>query len=254
MVDKKGSRVIDTWKQKKWYKIVSPQFFGSNPLGETVASEDSQLIGRTVKVSLASVTGDVKKQNTSAIFEITGMKDGNAQTILKKMEISPSSIRRMIRKGKNRIDVSMVCATKDNVVLRIKPFLVTRALVGNSILTSMRKLLDSLLRVEADKATYESFTRDIISGRLQKKIKQYLNKIYPLRTVEIRSVEQIVFTGQLPPVPKLPEIKEETVEETEEEKIEKRVKARKLEEKPAEEKKKITKKVKSEETSEPKEV
>ncbi len=249
MVDKpKVSRVIDTWKQKRWYKIISPPSFGSRQIGETIAIDDAQVHGRTISVSLAAVTGDVKKQNTNAIFEVNNVKNDIAETILKKMEIAPSSIRRMMRKGRDRIDLSIVCATKDNVVCRIKPFLVTRSKTGGAVLTRMRKLLEDVLRVEANKVTFENLIRDVVIGKLQRTVKQYLNKLYPVRTSEIRSIEETVATKPLPPIPKLPEIKEEHIEETEEEKIEKKVKAKAAEEKPAEAKK--TKKKVAEESVE----
>jgi len=221
---KSTTKVIDTWKMKRWYKIISPQLFGSNMVGETVAAEDSQLIGRTASLSLGILTGDMKKQSTNAILEITNVNAGNAETIIKRLEISPSSIRRMIRKGKERIDLSMVCATKDNIIVRIKPFFVTRGKVGGSVLTSMRNLIDAILRVEANKTTYENLIRDIIHGKLQREIKQRLNRLYPVKVSEIRSIEKTIFTGKLPEIPKLPEIREELAEQTEEEKIVKKAK------------------------------
>jgi small subunit ribosomal protein S3Ae len=128
---KSSSRVIDTWKQKKWYKVLAPAYFGSQLLGETVAMEDDAVVGRTVTTSLMNVTGDVKKQNVIATFEVMKVNAGNGETRLKKLEIAPPSVRRMIRKGKDRVDVSLVCATKDNVIFRIKPFHVTRGKTGN---------------------------------------------------------------------------------------------------------------------------
>ncbi len=223
---KKQARVIDSWKAKKWYKLISPQLFGQMQIGDTLGLEDAQLIGKTVTVSLMTITGDVKKQSTNATFEVTDVKSGSAQTKLTKLEIAPSSIRRMIRKGKERIDMSLVCATKDNVIVRVKPFLVTKGKAGNSVLTNMRAMADALVRVEASKVTFENLAHSILTNQLQRGMKQRLNKIYPLKTVEIRTIETTVATNPLPPVPHIEELKEEKVEETEEEKLEKKVKAK----------------------------
>ena len=222
-----SSKIVDKWKMKKWYRIVSPQMFGAQPIAESVAVEDSQLIGRTVSVSLSMVTGDSKKQNTNAVFEVNKVDAGNAYTVVKRLEIAPSSIRRMMRKGKDRIDLSMVCATKDNVAIRIKPFLVAKGKIGKTALTNTINLLDAILRVEAHKVSYEQLIRDVVTGKVQREIRQRLNKIYPLKAVEIRVVEKTVIVKPLPPIPVLPEIKEERIEETEEEKVEKKVKAHK---------------------------
>ncbi|MEK6886259.1 MAG: hypothetical protein AABW88_00320 [Nanoarchaeota archaeon] len=225
-VKKPTTKVIDTWKTKKWYKILSPQLLGAQQIGETIAVEDSQLIGRTINISLGAVINDMKKQSTNAIFEITKVNAGVAETQIKKLEIVPSSIRRMVRKGKERIDLSLVCATKDNVIIRIKPFVATRGKVGGSVLTKMTNLLDAVLRVEASKTNYENLIADIIHGKLQKTAKQRLNKLYPVKTSEIRSVEKTMFAGKLPPIPVLPEIVEKQIEETEEDKISKKTRTK----------------------------
>ena len=84
-IRKKTSRVQDTWKQKRWYKVLSPASFGSREIGEAVAIEESTLVGRTAKVSLMKVTGDPKKQNTSATFKIVKVVNGQALTQLKQL-------------------------------------------------------------------------------------------------------------------------------------------------------------------------
>ena len=227
---KKQARVVDTWKMKKWYKIVSPQLFGNMQIGETIAMEDAGVVGRTVKVSLATLTGDAKKQSTNIIFEINKINNGVAETIVKKLEIAPSSVRRMIRAGKDRVDNSFLCATKDNVIIRIKPFLVTRGKAGGSVLTTMRNLVQDIIRVEASKITYENVLHDVVSGKLQRTVKQYLSHVYPLKASEIRSLEVTTSAKPLPPLPVLPVHEEERMEDTEEEKIEKKVKAKAAEE------------------------
>jgi small subunit ribosomal protein S3Ae len=221
----KGTRLIDVWRQKKWYKILSPALFGNREIGETVALEESMLKGRTLNVSMMLVTGDTKKQNLSCIFEITGIKNGSCETQLKKLEIAPSSVRRMVRKGKERIDMSFLCATKDGQIVRVKPFALTVSQTGNAVLTHLRKMAEDIIRIEVSKVTFDTLIQDIVSAKLQKVVRQRLNKIYPLKTMEIRAVEKAVSVKPLPPLPVIPEYKEEIVEETEEEKIEKKVKA-----------------------------
>lgn len=241
----KTSRVVDTWKLKRWYTIVSPQMFGSRPLGETVAAEDSSMIGRTIMVSLMNVTGDVKRQNANVIFEVDAVQNGVAQTKVKKMEINPASIRRMVRKAKDRIDMSFVCATNDNKAVRIKPFLISRGQAGGAALTVIRKLTEDVARVEVSKLSYEGFVNEVVTGRLQKMIRDRVNKVYPVKIVEIRMFEITTVEKPLPPVPTLEEIETESSEEmTEEEKIEKKVKAKaekEVEEIKAEKKAKVKK-------------
>lgn len=223
---KKTSRVIDTWKAKRWYKILSPAVFGSREIGETMASEEQLLLGRTMSVSLAMVTGDMKKQSTNIVFEIKNIKSGVAETVFKRLEIAPSSVRRMIRKGKDRIDMSIICATNDKGIFRIKPLVITRSQAGGTILAKLRKLIEDALRVEVNKVNSENLLIDVVTGKLQRSVRQRLNKVYPVKQMEIRALEHAVIEKPLPPIPILPEFKKEVIEETEEEKIEKKVKAK----------------------------
>ena len=259
---KKVSRIVDSWKMKKWYKITAPSIFGHYQIGETVAVEDSQLIGRTVTTSLMNITGDPKRQSLIGTFEIIAVTNGTAETKLKKLEIAPPSVRRMIRKGKERLDMSFVCATKDGVVVRMKPLLITRGKTGGSVLAKIRYLADAVSRIETSKVSYDELIQSILTNKLQRTIKQRINKLYPLKSVEIRAVELTVAEHPIAPIPVLPEIVEEKLEDTEEEKIEKKVHGKKetvgdieitdvtedkKEEKEAEEKKAKAKKEKKEE-------
>jgi len=228
---KKSSRVIDSWKLKRWYKVLAPAVFNNNLIGETVAAEEQSLIGRTLTTSLMNVVGEPKKQSIIGTFEIVSVKNGNAETRLKKMEIAPPSVRRMIRKGKERLDLSFLCATKDNVVVRIKPLLITRGKTGGSVLTKIREITETVSRIEANKISYEELIQDILTTKLQRRIRQVVNKLYPLKSAEIRAIEITTTAKPLPPIKELPEMKEEQFEETEEEKIEKKVKAKEKESK-----------------------
>ena len=190
------------------------------------------------------MTGDARKQNTSITFETSKVENGTVFTKVKKLQMNPNSLKRMIRKGKDRIDLSFLCATKDEKIVRIKPFVVTRNKVGGTALTDMRKLLEDVIRFEVNQVNFDTLTRDIVSGKMQKAVKQRLSKIYPVRSSEIRALETATTRKPLPPVPKLEPIqkKEKAVVETEEEKVVKKVKAKeaekaapkKVEEKPAE--------------------
>ena len=49
--------VKDKWRSKKWYKVRAPGLFQHADLGETVATEPEQLIGRTLETTLPEISG-----------------------------------------------------------------------------------------------------------------------------------------------------------------------------------------------------
>jgi small subunit ribosomal protein S3Ae len=55
MASKKKTKVMDKWKQKKWFSVVTPIMFDSKPLCELVATEDKHLVNRVVRTSLSDI-------------------------------------------------------------------------------------------------------------------------------------------------------------------------------------------------------
>ncbi|MFP4403045.1 MAG: hypothetical protein ACLFPJ_01690 [Candidatus Woesearchaeota archaeon] len=186
---KKSAKEVLKWKKKKWVKIVSPKDFGNVVLGESLVMKPETLVGKTIEVSLMSLKRDVKKQNVNVKFLITNFTNNQANTKLLSFKMIPSFIKRMIRRSKDRIDLSFVCQTKDNLTIRIKPLLITMNNTSNSVLTTLRKKAEFLITQYVKKNDYNKVMDDIINYRIQKELKKQLKTIYPLRLVEIRIVQ-----------------------------------------------------------------
>ncbi len=189
MATKKLAKPIDTWKKKKWHRILAPRMFNEAVLGETPALEPDMLIGRTVSVNLASLTKDMKRQGTNVLFEVDNVKGDTAYSHIKKLEITYSSIRRQVRRGRNRIDDSFIIKTKDGKDVAIKPFFLTTTMANNSVNTAIRKKAKEFLKNYTVNLSYDALCSDIISNRLQKTMRSEINKIFPVRMCDIRVLE-----------------------------------------------------------------
>ena len=219
------TRIMDPWKAKRWFPIYCPKYLKGIFIGETPAVESKNVIGREVEISLAALTGDMKKQSMQLKFKITGLEGNNALTEVKKFEISPAYIRRQIRKGRDRIDDSFILKTADKKEVVIKPFFITKNKVNNSKKTLLRKLARQELGEYIAKTNFSEIVQDLISTKLQKTLGNSMRKVCPLRSCEIRVIEVIE-------APK----SEVTAEKPAEVEIAKEVKEIKTEEKPAVEK------------------
>ncbi|MFC1690866.1 hypothetical protein ACFL0W_01685 [Nanoarchaeota archaeon] len=177
---------VSNWKRKRWYKLIAPKIFNESFLGETPALEASSLLGRTVKVNLMNLTGDMKKQNISVTFKIIRLAADKAQTELKKYEMGSSNLKRIVRRGKDRIDQSVICQTKDGRSVRIKPLLLTRSNTTGLRLRSLRKEVLAIIDDVVNTITLDELAQDIVSNKFQKHLKQILSKVYPLRICDIR--------------------------------------------------------------------
>ncbi|MEK6862554.1 MAG: 30S ribosomal protein S3ae, partial [Nanoarchaeota archaeon] len=69
-------------KKKKWFTILAGPEFDNAEIGETLANENANLIGRTLEVNLADITRDPKSQNIKVKFRIKEVKDTQCYTEL----------------------------------------------------------------------------------------------------------------------------------------------------------------------------
>tara|TARA_Y100000310_G_scaffold339088_1_gene430652 strand:- start:650 stop:1216 length:567 start_codon:yes stop_codon:yes gene_type:complete len=178
-------------KKKRWFTIVATKYFNNTEIGETTATEPSLLIGKNVSVNLMNLTQDIKSQNTKITFKIKEVKDEKALTDLVKYEVVPSSVRRMVHKDKEKIDDSYKLTTKDNVNVKIKPFILTRSSAQKSVLTALRKKALETLTEQLRKTTYDAFLENLIRFRVQSSMRKELSKIYPLAHFHVRKLEKL---------------------------------------------------------------
>ncbi|MFT7616128.1 MAG: small subunit ribosomal protein S3Ae [Candidatus Woesearchaeota archaeon] len=179
------------WKKKKWFPLLAPQTFDYQEVGQSLAIDKEELVGKSVKMNVMHLTKNPRKQNTSITFKIISIREGNAQLTAQKFEIIPSAIKRFVRTGRDRIDDSFILKTKDGRYARVKPLLITRAHQPGTLHTKLRIQATSFLRAHAAKFTLDELVKQVVDGSVLKSLKEVLNKIVVLRNCEIRAIEAI---------------------------------------------------------------
>lgn len=178
---------VQKQKKKKWFNIVAPKLFNELSIGETPSFESESLKGKTVTTSLMNLTRDMKKQNVNVRLKIVEIRDNRALTELDFYEMIPSSIKRMVRRKKNRIDDSFVVLTKDKKKIRVKPMILTRLNTNQPVLSKIRLYTKAYLVSKISELTYGQFAEMIITDRLTRDMKRTLSKIYPVRICVMRA-------------------------------------------------------------------
>jgi len=178
-------------QKKKWFNVLASPEFKEQIIGETMAFESENLIGRSVRVNLSLVSREVRRQGKFVTFRIKEVKDATAHTELIKYEIPSMHVKRLVRKERDKVDDSFLVETKDGIKLRVKPLILTRDHTQNSVKTSLRKAVNDLLKKEAKEKTYSEFVLALLSMSLQKTIKSSLKTVYPLSLAEIRVMQKL---------------------------------------------------------------
>ncbi|MDP6139380.1 MAG: hypothetical protein QF655_00315 [Candidatus Woesearchaeota archaeon] len=175
--------------RKEWCPILAPKIFQNTVLGETYVYEPEQMIGKSIIQNLMNLTNDVKRQNINVKFKVANVQNGKAFADVIGYYMAQSSIRRLIRRNIEKINMSFLCKTSDNKNLQIKPLLIARSATTGSVATKMRKNAQDFIVKYINSVSYDNLVNDMITHKLQAFLKKDLNKIHPLRICEIRSME-----------------------------------------------------------------
>ena len=175
-----------TGVKKTWFLILAPKLFNSQVVGETLVAEPSKSIGKLVPVNLTSLTGDMRRQNIQIIFKIDNATGSKFYTEIVGYEMLASSLKRLVRRGKNKIDYSFTASTAEGNKVRIKVIMITRGMTKLSSLTGLRKACEENVKRILSQMNYGNLVDDVIHHNIQSNLKKLLNKIYPLKICEIR--------------------------------------------------------------------
>ncbi len=184
--------VKDKWRSKHWYKVRAPGLFQHVELGETMATESEQIVGRTLETTLQELSGgaDIGKAHVKLRFRIDRVSAENvAEAQLIGHELTSDYVRRLARRKRSKIDTSLPVTTKDGVLIILKPVAVGEQRLQTRLRAELRLKLRSLLTEEAAAKTAPEFVREMLQGELGKILAHGLKSLYPLKKIEIRSSE-----------------------------------------------------------------
>lgn len=172
--------------KKKWVEILAPKVFNQHPVGDTHVFEARDAIGKTMTVNLMSLTNSHRRQGTNVMFDITGQHEDKLTTDFIGLRIMPPVVRRMVRRGKEKISDSFICSTSDGRRIRVKPVIVTRTKAKGSVITAIRKAAKLYIARTASKTAYDTLVENLVDYKLQKGMFEELRKIFPVSVCEIR--------------------------------------------------------------------
>lgn len=182
--------VKDKWRSKHWFKVRAPGLFQHAELGETMASEPEQVIGRVMETTLQEISGgaDIGKAHIKLRFRIDRTSgDTLAETSFIGHELTSDYVRRLARRKRSKIDITVEATTKDGVALILKPVAVGEQRLQSHLQTELRHRLRTTIVEEAAKKTAPEFVREMLQGELAKALAQGVRELYPLKKIEIRS-------------------------------------------------------------------
>ncbi|MBU4535537.1 MAG: 30S ribosomal protein S3ae [Euryarchaeota archaeon] len=185
MAKARRRRVRDTWKEKQWYRIISPEGFGEDEIGITPSRDPDFLVKRKVEATMRELAGDFSKQYVKLKFQVKNVVGDTAHTKFIGHEVTTDYVRSMIRRGSSRIDAPVIVETKEGYNIKLHVLAITTRRAKSSQQKFMRETIDELLKkIVADKS-FTELVEAVVTGKIASEIYHRAKKIYPLKRVEI---------------------------------------------------------------------
>ena len=211
----------DKWKAKRWYTIRAPRTPRSfRVIGETLAEDSSQLIGRNYEIIQNELDGDFSKMHVKVVFKVTDVLGNDAITEFVGHELLKDHVRRQVRRDRGKIDDTIDVVTEDGYYIRFKPLMISRARIKSSQKQQMRAIARDIILTTGATSTWFKLQTATLDGTLENKIKEAVSKIQPVRTVVIRRTQLIQSGVLIEEGPTLDEIHAQEKEEMEEKSLE----------------------------------
>ncbi len=177
--------------KKLWYEIVAPKDFGEKVLGDTMATDPKNLVGRKITVSMLDLSKDFSKFYLKLQFQVDNVAGQKAYTKLVGHDCTRERIYRMVQRHVKRVDAIQDVLTKDNVKVRVKTVFVLVRNVNTSKKGATRKKAKEIIEAVAKESSFSELINIIISGDLQQRIRKECSRICAVGNIEIRRSEII---------------------------------------------------------------
>ena len=185
-MSKRRGRTKDKWRDKKWYKVFSPPYFGGVELGAIPADDPAKLVGRIVDGTLYDITNDFAHQYLKLYFRVEDVEGKTARTVFKGHEYSRDYLRSLVRRRTTRVDGIFNVATKDNYGLTLAVSVFTLSRIKTSQEHEIRVIMNNIIKEKASALTFDQFVQELVLGKIASDIYNEAKKISPLRHVGVR--------------------------------------------------------------------
>ena len=184
-----SDRSVSKQKQeKRWYTVLAPEQFDRAEIGQTVAAEPEQALGRTIETTLADLRNDASGNKTNRTCKITEMASDRAYTEFIKHELTRDYLRSLVRRGSSKVAAYVTALTTDDYRVQVQPVALTTKSADESQEKAIRRTMIDIVEEAAAERTFESLADSVVEGRLSSAIYNDAKTIYPLRRVGIRKM------------------------------------------------------------------
>ncbi len=182
---KQSGRRVEGWKAKSWYKVFAPEVLGKTYIGDTIANDPANVVGRIMQTTLGEIINDYARQNVKMKFKIANVTGDAAYTEFVGHEVTRDYLRSMIKRRTSRIDCHVPVTTKDGkrVDLTVTCFTLTRANLSQA--HEIRSIISQMISKMGSEADMNGIITGIVNGDFSREVFKAVKPVFPIRRVEV---------------------------------------------------------------------
>ncbi|MEM0268288.1 MAG: 30S ribosomal protein S3ae [Candidatus Korarchaeum sp.] len=176
---------------KTWYNVYAVDIFPNQWIGETLADDPENLIGRNVEVVVRDITGDFMHEKYKLWFKIFKVDGNRAYARFIREMLNKDYLRSIVQRRSSRIDVQSEELTKDGSYVRVFTLVITLTRIRSSQKHAIRKDIDNYIRSVIPNYTVEELVRSFIFGNplpITSEMQRIASKVAPVKYVELRKM------------------------------------------------------------------
>jgi len=182
-------KVVDSWKSKKWYTVVAPNFLNNIEAAEVPSLDDATLLNRIIAIPLKEITHDLSHMYTTIRLRVSEINGKKAFAKYIGHAVGREYLKTLVRRRRDVVDVVFDVKSKDGVEFRVKALAVTSNPCSERQKTTLRNLLSKALREKAEGQEFGQFVQDVLYNKGNAQMHEILEKIVPIKRVEIWKTE-----------------------------------------------------------------
>lgn len=185
MAGEKKRVIKKSWREKGWHEIIAPPMFGAAKIGETLALDPQQLIGRVFETTLGDLIDDFSKSHIKLYFQLKNVDGTKAMTAFVGHEMARDYIRSQVRRRVGKVDDIATVTTQDGYRLRLSSMVTTVRRVQSSKLEIIRGEMRKVVGARAGERTFDQFVQEMVLGKLSSDIYKEAKRYCPIHRVEV---------------------------------------------------------------------
>lgn len=167
-------------KKKKWFKVVINIGNKEIDLGEILAYELKDIIGKTLTVHYDQLSGNHKDQKAKATLKVVDTKENKGVAEIRKVFFQDSFINQRVRRDKGRDIVVLKEKSKDGENMKVKAVFSSRKSFPRSKNSKLLKEIELNFRELVNSAKTENLFDINFINKETAKIREKARKIYPI--------------------------------------------------------------------------